>query len=371
MTRRSGSGFPMPDLGFRNARRWAVKPLGDLPVSLLSVRLGRGAVRPRRGIHTPGRMARTRSVGSETSSSWRRSIGCRLSRSGPHRRAISGATTVGGMKNWESVPAWAWLLVGLVAGAFAGWGITLASIGTPMGPARPALREVIAWQGWVGSVLGAVASIGVALFVLFATLRFERARFEQQRKAEDERFERQRADEEKRFEEQRSADDKRSQAQLEQARDQARRDERRSWRMKQMEVWSDFTTCMREYLRFPLEEERFRDLEHRSTAHLFQWLLFTGPKDDKVGRGVEAVVSDIVGWAKKERRKRVGQALDKGVLIVGPPRGAGRLPDIPSDLVVALVRRGRDLHSEDSSRKQEAIAWFHQRADEKPWVGER
>ncbi|GMA31581.1 hypothetical protein GCM10025875_15730 [Litorihabitans aurantiacus] len=46
---------------------------------------------------------------------------------------------------------------------------------------REALKEEVAWQGWVGALLGAAGSFAAAMFVLFRQRGIDDARFEKQR----------------------------------------------------------------------------------------------------------------------------------------------------------------------------------------------
>lgn len=84
----------------------------------------------------------------------------------------------------RKIPLWA-ILVGCFVG---GGAATFALQELSRSSARPALDESIAWQGWAGSMLGALTSVLVALYVLRVTVNTERERADAQARLDRDRF---------------------------------------------------------------------------------------------------------------------------------------------------------------------------------------
>ncbi|MEE6295171.1 hypothetical protein [Georgenia wangjunii] len=260
------------------------------------------------------------------------------------------------MSNWRSRPWWAWLLVGLVVGTLGGWLLKTSAAGAPSGPARPALQEAIAWQGWMGSALGALASLLVALLVLRVTLATESRRFEEQRTAEDKRFEQQRFDDSERARKQATA--VRLQAVMD-----AKTERLRAWEMRRLEVWSDLIAQVREYLQVPVDTEALRALEQRATASLYQWRLCADDFDAALFRGIEVALGDIIGAAhadaQQAREDRWGKPKSRR-------EASATVRFSRPEQIGEFVERGSALHSNDATSRADAIAWFTALAKDRP-----
>ena len=260
------------------------------------------------------------------------------------------------MRKW---PWWVWAAIGLVCGA----AVTAALLEWTRIDHAEIWRAATAMQGWVGAVVGAVVgaagAFGAAFFVLQRTLADERARFEQQRAAEDRRFSEQRALEDARFAAQRIEDNRRLRRQLRESKmqaDRAERSQRRSQtEQKRIEMWAEFIALVREYFRFPVDDDAFSMLEHRTTAAFFRWSLYMPPEAQGTVDGVDVVLSRIIASARgdvREVRRRGGAAT--------------HLRSQADDLIAKLVRHGNDLHR-GGTAADDAAVWFQERVDEAPW----
>lgn len=175
--------------------------------------------------------------------------------------------------------------------------------------------EAVAWQGWAGSFAGALFAGLVAWVVLQKTLATDRKRMHEQLTAETEA-----------------------------ARVQ-----------KRVDAWAEFIALAREYFRFPVDNDAFSALEHRTTAAFFRWSLYMPPEAQGTVDGVDVVLSQIIASARgdvREARRRGGAAT--------------HLRSRADDSIAGLVRHGNDLHR-GGTAASEASAWFQERVDEAPW----
>lgn len=221
----------------------------------------------------------------------------------------SSRATVWGMKKW---PWWVWLAIGLFCGVVPA---TLVIRGSDAF-GSPALQEAVAWQGWVGSLIGAL--IGAAFAGLVAWVVLSRTL---------------------------AADSSRALIQEQSARELA-------LGQKRIDAWADFMALIREFFWFPVGEDELVTLEMATTASFFRWSLYMAADEQDTVDGVDAVLSAIIGSAREDARQARGTR-------------ASRLRSGRDDLIAELGVHGNSLHRDGVDRR-EAIAWFSDRVRESP-----
>lgn len=205
------------------------------------------------------------------------------------------------MESWRS---WIWL----IAGSALGSAVTLVLIRASNVFNTPAWWESVAWQGWVGSLIGALVGALVAGFVaravLKATLEADSVRMAEQLRME-------------------------SKATVEQ---------------KRIETWAELMSEIRRYFAYPVDVQKFSDLELRTTAAFYRWSLYMPASEQETVDGVRAAMEGVIGSARA--------ALRSGV---HGDRTEGRTDK--EDLVANLVEYGNMLHRHESDTA-EAVDWF-------------
>lgn len=138
-----------------------------------------------------------------------------------------------------------------------------------------------ALDGWVGAVVGAVASFGVAVWVLYRTLKHEREQFrEQMEQGRDQFIE-----------------------QLEKERDLV-------IEQRRMEAFGDFVAAMNEYLSFSTDPDELRTIQRSTDAALQRWMLYVLPEDEALRAAVSERRSAIVERVgERAKRDRLEEAL--------------------------------------------------------------
>lgn len=204
--------------------------------------------------------------------------------------------------------------------------VSLAFSGSPLW--RDAASPPVAFDGWVGTALGAVASIVIAVWVLRRTLRHDRDQLEMQIRE--------------------------GQRQLA---DQFTRERELAFEQRRVEAWADLVQAMREFIGFPVDFQEFRSRERQATAAYLRWRLYLEPGDEVVSDGVKAVINSAIGSAREKAR-------------VVRFENEHNHPDDPSDigrsattddLVVELAVRGEQWHRRGAGRAS-AEEWFAERA---------
>ncbi|QHT54729.1 hypothetical protein GXP71_00510 [Cellulomonas sp. H30R-01] len=185
----------------------------------------------------------------------------------------------------------------------------------------------MAFDGWVGAILGALASIVVAVFVLRRTLRHDRDQFERQLDEERGRFA-----------------------------EQLERERSLGLEQRRMEAFADFLAELTEYRMYPFNWEVRRDLERRVRMSVQRWAMFVAPPDvaflSRVERSAEAVIRSAQDHLH-EQAERGGWFDDDGEEIEPTAVGDG----VTTGYVDGIVSWGRTWHV-DPERRAAADEWF-------------
>jgi hypothetical protein len=169
------------------------------------------------------------------------------------------AATVWCVKKW---PWWAWLAIGVVGGVAAA---TAVLEWTSIDDAAIWSAD-LAMQGWGGAVLGAVASIAVAVFVLYV-----------QRRADDERFALAREDDRRR-------------AELEEARlrRQLKAEQRASREARMVAAWTEFASSLQRAAYLPTPRE-LADARAQATELWVAWCMHLRRRDNDFASDIIAL----------------------------------------------------------------------------------
>lgn len=246
----------------------------------------------------------------------------------------------------ERLKPWLAVWVSALLGAVAGCALTLVAVRGDDALSTPAWQEAIAWQGWVGSIFGALVSAGVAFAVLFATLSHSRGQFEaEQRRAA--------------AAEQDARRKQRTQSLLDRERFVAQMTAERDLAMEQLRLvaWGDLVAALREFIEFPTAERPLRELESRVVSAMIRWRLYTPASEEVVREGTRGVVNrvlgDAIGLAREERRTPDGAR----------ESAAGKRVRIEDSVerIVELQQMYETWHRGGASQ-DDAARWFEARA---------
>lgn len=195
------------------------------------------------------------------------------------------------------------------------------------GVAGGALAADVAFDGWVGAVLGALASIAVAVFVLRRTLRHDREQFETQLSEERIRFS-----------------------------EELERERSLGLEQRRMEAFADYLAELTEYRMYPYDWKDRRDLERRLRMAVQRWGMFVAVSDaaflGSVERSAEAVIrsadrhlrqqEELGGWFDEE-----GEPIEPTAVGDGQTTG----------YVDGIALWGRAWHADPDGRNA-AEQWF-------------
>ncbi|MBO3090020.1 hypothetical protein [Cellulomonas dongxiuzhuiae] len=201
-----------------------------------------------------------------------------------------------------------------------------------------ALAADVAFDGWVGAVLGALASIAVAVFVLRRTLRHDRDQFDAQLSEERTRFA-----------------------------EELERERSLGLEQRRMEAFADYLAELTEYRMYPYDWSTRRDLERRVRMAVQRWAMFVSPSDAAFLASVERSAESVIRSANQnlELREVQGGWYDEAGEEIEPTAVGDRRT---TGYVNGIALWGRAWHVDPDGRDA-AEQWFQSEFPEEKTTG--